>query len=76
MILTYVRQGCEKKELSTIQTLVMMKVAAGYTNKEIADLVGQSIDYVRNIGWQVRKKLGARNRVHAVLKLAEEGMTS
>ena len=76
MILAYVRKGCEKAELSTIQTLVMMKVAAGYTNKEIADKTSQSIDYIRNIGWQVRKKLGAKNRVHAVLKLAEEGMAS
>lgn len=50
------------------EMLILARIAAGYTDEEIAELTDTSIGHVRWVARSVIAKLGARNRPHAVAR--------
>jgi DNA-binding NarL/FixJ family response regulator len=61
-------QSLTKKELE-----ILRLVAAGYSNKEIADTIYKSTGTVKNQVSAIMAKLGVRDRTRAVLKALELG---
>jgi len=49
-------------------------IAAGYSNKEIADAMFKSTGTIKNQVSSVMAKLGVRDRTRAVLKALEQGV--
>ena len=68
--------------LTAQEAAILRLVAGGYSNKEVARHLGISMGTVKNHISDILRKLGARDRTHAVLKaiaghlLAKEGSTS
>lgn len=54
--------------LTAQETAVLRLVAGGYSNKEVARHLGIAMGTVKNHVSEVLRKLGARDRTHAVLK--------
>ena len=61
------------ESLSTKELEILRLVAAGYSNKEIADTIHKSTGTVKNQVSTVMAKLGVRDRTRAVLKALELG---
>jgi DNA-binding NarL/FixJ family response regulator len=60
--------------LTTGEVQVLRLVAAGYSNKEIADAIHKSMGTVRNQMSFILAKLQVRDRTRAVLKAIEHGL--
>ena len=52
----------------------LVLIARGYDNREAADKMGISENTFRNHVYNLVKKIGAKNRAHAVVKAVELGM--
>lgn len=61
------------ESLSTKELEILRLVAAGYSNKEIADTIHKSMGTVKNQVSTIMAKLGVRDRTRAVLKALELG---
>ena len=61
------------ESLSTKELEILRLVAAGYSNKEIADTIHKSTGTVKNQVSTIMAKLGVRDRTRAVLKALELG---
>ena len=61
------------ESLSTKELEILRLVAAGYSNKEIADTIHKSAGTVKNQVSAIMAKLGVRDRTRAVLKALELG---
>lgn len=53
---------------------ILRLIAAGYSNKEIADAMFKSTGTIKNQVSSVMAKLGVRDRTRAVLKALEQGI--
>ena len=53
---------------------ILRLIAAGYSNKEIADVMFKSTGTIKNQVSSVMAKLGVRDRTRAVLKALEQGV--
>jgi len=53
---------------------ILRLIAAGYSNKEIADAMFKSTGTIKNQVSSVMAKLGVRDRTRAVLKALEQGV--
>lgn len=62
------------QRLSEREIEVLRLVAAGYSNREIADLLSLSEGTVKNHASSILGKLGVRDRVRAVLKAIDMGL--
>jgi LuxR family transcriptional regulator, transcriptional regulator of spore coat protein len=51
--------------LTALEVQVLAEVASGSTNREIAERLGYSIYYVKDVVAGARRRLGARDRAHA-----------
>ncbi|MHC6647506.1 response regulator [Alteromonas sp. HB246098] len=60
--------------LSEREVDILRLVAAGYSNKEIADAMFKSTGTIKNQVSSVMAKLGVRDRTRAVLKALEQGV--
>lgn len=60
--------NCAESGLTAQETAILRLVAGGYSNKEIARLLGISAGTVKNHISDTLRKLDARDRTHAVLK--------
>jgi DNA-binding NarL/FixJ family response regulator len=60
--------------LTRMQHRVLLEMARGASNKQIAEALGLSISTVKAHVGAVIRKLGARNRTHAVLTAQREGV--
>ncbi len=58
--------------LGKAERRIMELICAGYTSKEIAEMVGRSIFTVRNQTIRIYRTFGVRNRVSLMLKVAGE----
>jgi DNA-binding NarL/FixJ family response regulator len=54
--------------LTTLEVQVLADVASGSSNKEIADRLGYSMYYVKDVVAGARRRLGARDRAHAAAR--------
>ncbi len=70
---THFESFSQPEPLSTKETEILRLVAAGYSNKEIADAVFKSTGTVKNQVSAIIAKLGVRDRTRAVLKAIELG---
>lgn len=59
--------------LTERETEVLRLMVAGYSNREIADVIGLSEGTVKNHVSNILSKLGVRDRIRAVLKALEWG---
>ncbi|MBI2214525.1 MAG: response regulator transcription factor [Acidobacteria bacterium] len=66
--------GLVVEQLSEREIEVLRLVAAGYSNREIADLLSISEGTVKNHTSSIFAKLGVRDRVRAVLKAIDLGL--
>jgi len=57
----------EPEELSSHQVISLRYAAHGYNNQQISDLQGVSLDTVKWNLKEANRKLGARDRTHAVV---------
>ena len=53
---------------------ILRLIAAGYSNKEIADVMFKSTGTIKNQVSSIMSKLGVRDRTRAVLKALEQGV--
>ena len=60
-----------KDTLSAIELKIIICVAKGYMNKDIAKELKFEIQTVKNHIWQLNKKYGFRNRVELLLAYKE-----
>jgi DNA-binding NarL/FixJ family response regulator len=60
--------------LSEKETDILRLIAAGYSNKEIADAKFKSTGTIKNQVSSIMAKLGVRDRTRAVLKALEQGI--
>lgn len=60
--------------LSEREVDILRLVAAGYSNKEIADAMFKSTGTIKNQVSSIMAKLGVRDRTRAVLKALEQGV--
>ncbi|MCZ8528934.1 response regulator [Alteromonas sp. PRIM-21] len=60
--------------LSEREVDILRLVAAGYSNKEIADAMFKSTGTIKNQVSSIMAKLGVRDRTRAVLKALEQGI--
>lgn len=72
-----VRRGYAQRRLTSLEVKVLAEVASGASNKEIADRLGYSVYYVKDVVAGARRRLAARDRAHAAaravaLRLIEE----
>jgi DNA-binding NarL/FixJ family response regulator len=63
----------DPEKLTPRETDVIRLIAAGYSNREIAESLGMSEGSVKNHTSSVLSKLGARDRTRAVLRAIEIG---
>jgi DNA-binding NarL/FixJ family response regulator len=70
VVQSFRQQGAEKpaESLSKRETDVLVYVARGYTNKEIADALGLSTETVRGYLKTIYSKLHVRSRTEAAMK--------
>lgn len=54
-----------RHHLTYLESLVLAELASGATNDEIADALGYSANYVKDVLASARERLGARDRAHA-----------
>jgi len=60
--------------LTEKEVVILRLIAAGYSNKEIADAMFKSTGTIKNQVSSVMAKLGVRDRTRAVLKALEQGI--
>ena len=60
--------------LTAKEVEILRLIAAGYSNKEIADAMFKSTGTIKNQVSSVMAKLGVRDRTRAVLKALEQGI--
>ncbi len=67
--------AAERPDQLTLRELEVLRLmAGGYSNREIADLLGTAEGTVKNQASSILAKLGVRDRTRAVLKALEKGL--
>ena len=63
----YLRHAIKGRHLTPRERQILALMTGGHLNKEIAEMVGIKEMTVKNHISQIFKKLGAKNRTHAVV---------
>jgi DNA-binding NarL/FixJ family response regulator len=67
--------AADRPDQLTLRELEVLRLmAGGYSNREIADLLGTAEGTVKNQASSILAKLGVRDRTRAVLKALEKGL--
>ncbi len=66
--------GCIKHDLSAREVQVVLLIAKGKTNTEIADILFISINTVKTHTKHIFEKLSVKNRTEAIMKSFSEGI--
>jgi DNA-binding NarL/FixJ family response regulator len=68
-------EAADRPDQLTLRELEVLRLmAGGYSNREIADLLGTAEGTVKNQASSILAKLGVRDRTRAVLKALEKGL--
>ena len=65
-----------KQQLTPRELLVLTLVAAGFSDRKIAETLHISIRTVNNYVLDIRAKLNANSRTHATVKALKKGLLS
>ena len=68
--------GMLNKKLTPRELLVLTLVAAGFSDRKIAETLYISIRTVNNYVLDIRAKLKAKSRTHATVKALKKGLLS
>ena len=68
--------GMLNKKLTPRELLVLTLVAAGFSDRKIAEKLSISIRTVNNYVLDIRAKLNANSRTHATVKALKKGLLS
>lgn len=66
----------KSKPITYRELHILMMSAQGYTNKDIAEVLGIAYQTVKNNFYRLMKKLGAKNSAHALLLAMQSGLIS